>query len=291
MMSPEQIALSLPIWHGTPHLSVLSGGITNVNFRVTDDSGDYVVRIGDDIPVHHISRAGELAASVAAHAAGVSPAVIHHAPRVLVIEFVHGRTMTPAEFQDAQMRHQAVDLIARAHRDIPQHLRGGAQAFWVFHVLRDYAARLLAEDHTRAADLPALMQQAHILERTLGPIDMVFGHNDLLAGNFIHDGARLWLIDWDYAGWGSPLFDLGGFAANMGLTPPQETEMLAQYFGTIPADLPRRYGAMKAAAALREALWAMVSQHHSALDFDYAAYAGTCLDSYHAAYSQFQRTP
>ncbi len=290
-MSPEQIALSLPIWRGTPHLSILSGGITNVNFRVTDDSGDYVVRIGDDIAVHHISRAGELAASFAAHAAGVSPPVIHHAPRVLVIGFVHGRTMTPADFHDDALRHQAVELIASAHRLIPTHLRGGAQAFWVFHVLRDYAARLIAEGHSIAADLSKLLEQAHTLERAVGPIDMVFGHNDLLAGNFIHDGARLWLIDWDYAGWGSPLFDLGGFAANMGLTPPQETQMLAQYFGSIPADLPRRYAAMKAAAALREALWAMVSERHSGLDFDYAAYASTCLETYHAAYSQFQRTP
>jgi thiamine kinase-like enzyme len=291
MITAQDIALSLPIWRGTPRLSVLSGGITNVNFRVTDDSGDYVVRIGDDIPVHHISRAGELAASIAAHAAGVSPPVIYSAPRVLVIGFIHGRTMTPPDFQDDTLRRDAVDLIARAHRTIPQHLRGGAQAFWVFHVLRDYAARLAQEASPHAAALPPLMDQAHLLERALGPIDMVFGHNDLLAGNFIHDGTRLWLIDWDYAGWGSPLFDLGGFAANMGLTAAQETAMLAQYFGTIPADLPRRYAAMKAAAALRETLWAMISQQHSTLDFDYAAYARTCLDTYHAAYAQFEGTP
>ncbi len=291
MMTPEEIALSLPIWRGRPRLSVLSGGITNVNFRVTDDSGDYVVRIGDDIPVHHISRAGELSASIAAHAAGVSPPVIHHAPRVLVIGFIHGRTMTAADFQDDTLRHQAIDLIARAHRDIPQHLRGPAQAFWVFHVLRDYAARLISESRSNTSDLPLLLDQARLLETALGPIDMVFGHNDLLAGNFIHDGARLWLIDWDYAGWGSPLFDLGGFAANMGLTPAQETAMLAQYFGAVPQGLPRSYAAMKAAAALREALWARVSQIHSALDFDYAAYAATCLDTYRAAYTQFERTP
>lgn len=291
MMTAQDIALSLPIWRGTPRLSVLSGGITNVNFRVTDDTGDYVVRIGEDIPVHHITRAGELAASIAAHAAGVSPPVIYHGSGVLVIGYIHGRTMTPPDFQDDALRREAVDLIARAHRHIPQHLRGPAQAFWVFHVLRDYAARLMAEASPHAAALPPLMDQAQLLERALGPIDMVFGHNDLLAGNFIHDGTRLWLIDWDYAGWGSPLFDLGGFAANMGLTPAQETAMLAQYFGTIPQGLPRRYAAMKAAAALREALWAMISQHHSALDFDYAAYARACLDSYHAAYAQFEGTP
>lgn len=291
MDKPADIALSLPIWHGTPRLSVLSGGITNVNFRVTDDTGDYVVRIGDDIPQHHISRAGELAASIAAHAAGVSPPVIHHQPRVLVIGFVQGRTMTAADFQDDALRRAAVDLIARAHRTIPLHLRGAAQAFWVFHVLRDYAARLHAETHPNTADLPALLDQARVLEQAVGPIDMVFGHNDLLAGNFIHDGARLWLIDWDYAGWGSPLFDLGGFAANMGLSPAQETAMLAQYFGAFPQGLPRRYAAMKAAAALREALWARVSQFHSALDFDYAAYAASCLDTYRASFAQFERTP
>ena len=291
MMNPQEIALSLPIWRGTPRLSVLSGGITNVNFRVTDAAGDYVVRIGEDIPVHHITRAGELAASMAAHAAGVSPPVIHHGPGVLVIGYIHGRTMTPADFQDDALRGAAVDLIARAHRTMPAHLRGGAQAFWVFHVLRDYAARLRGEASPHAAALTPLMEQAQLLERALGPIDMVFGHNDLLAGNFIHDGTRLWLIDWDYAGWGSPLFDLGGFAANMALTPAQETAMLGQYFGTIPQGLPRRYAAMKAAAALREALWAMISQQHSTLDFDYAAYARACLDTYHAAYGQFEGTP
>lgn len=290
-MTPEEIALSLPIWRGTPRLSVLSGGITNVNFRITDNTGDYVLRMGADIPVHHITRAGELAASIAAHAAGVSPPVIYHGPGVLVIGYIHGRTLTPPDFQDDTLRGQAIDLIARAHRAMPAHLRGGAQAFWVFHVLRDYAARLMAEASPHAAALPPLMDQAQLLERALGPIDMVFGHNDLLAGNFIHDGTRLWLIDWDYAGWGSPLFDLGGFAANMALSPAQETAMLAQYFGTIPIDLPRRYAAMKAAAALREALWAMISQHHSTLDFDYAAYARACLDTYHTAFAQFERTP
>ncbi len=290
-MTPEEIALSLPIWRGTPRLQVLSGGITNVNFRITDSAGDYVVRIGDDIAVHHISRMGELAASRAAHAAGVSPPVIYHAPRVLVIGFIAGRTMTAQDFEEDVHRRSAIDLIARAHRIMPQHLRGAAQAFWVFHVLRDYAARLRSEASPHASRLSALMDQAGALESAVGPIDMVFGHNDLLAGNFIDDGARLWLIDWDYAGWGSPLFDLGGFAANMGLSLSQEAQMLAQYFGSIAPDLPRRYAAMKAAAALREALWAMISQTHSALDFDYAAYVVECLQTYHAAFAQFQRTP
>ena len=40
---------------------------------------------------------------------------------------------------------------------------------------------------------------------------------------------------------------------------------------------------MKAAAALRETLWSMVSEIHSELDFDYAAYTASNLATYRAS--------
>lgn len=82
--------------------------------------------------------------------------------------------------------------------------------FWVFHVVREYGRTLEAQGSRHAAMLPALRDAAAALERAVGRIDVVFGHNDLLAANFIDDGERIWLIDWDYAGFNSPLFDLGG---------------------------------------------------------------------------------
>jgi thiamine kinase-like enzyme len=137
--------------------------------------------------------------------------------------------------------------------------------------------------------LPSLLEEAGELERAVGRIEMVFGHNDLLPANFLHDGNRMWLIDWDYAGWGSPLFDLGGLAANNGLDRAQEDWLLATYYGSPPdADLWRRYAAMKAAAALREAMWSMVQEIHSDLDFDYAAYTADYLDTYRAALAAFR---
>jgi thiamine kinase-like enzyme len=153
----------------------------------------------------------------------------------------------------------------------------------VFHVIRDYARSLQADGSAHSSALPDLLVEATELERAVGPIDMVFGHNDLLPANFMHDGARMWLVDWDYAGWGSPLFDLGGMAANCALSQRQEERMLIGYFGALDADLWRRYLAMKAAAALRETLWSMVSELHSALDFDYAAYSAANLSTYRLA--------
>ena len=137
--------------------------------------------------------------------------------------------------------------------------------------------------------LALLWSEAVELEAAVGRIELVFGHNDLLPANFLHDGARLWLIDWDYAGFNSPLFDLGGLAANNGLTNEDEGWMLASYFGRAPdAALWRAYRAMKAGAALRETMWSMVSELHSTLDFDFAAYTAANLETYRAALAAFE---
>ena len=290
-MTPLQRVQNLPIWRGAVRVEPLGGGITNVNFVAKDDAQKVVVRIGNDIPLHQILRFNEVSASYAAHAAGVSPTVIYHEPGALVMAFIEGRTMTVADFADDTILDQALALVARAHRDIPQHLRGPALVFWVFHVLRDYAGTLRDAGSDYASVLPELLRQAEQLEAAVGPIDLVFGHNDLLPANFLHDGERMWLIDWDYAGFNSPLFDLGGLAANNGLRDAQEARMLRTYFEREPdVQLWRKYKAMKAAAALRETLWSMVSEIYSEIDFDYAAYTSQNLSTYRAAFAAFENT-
>jgi thiamine kinase-like enzyme len=289
MTDPVTRALALPIWTGLPKAEPLGGGITNLNVLVTDAGRRAVVRIGDDIPVHQILRFNELAASRAAHSAGISPAVLYHEPGALVIDYIAGRTMTAADLHDPGVLSQALALVILTHRELPRHLRGPSLTFWVFQVLRDYAATLAEGRSRHMALLCDLMDQAATLERAVGRIEMVFGHNDLLPANFLHDGRRMWLIDWDYAGWGSPLFDLGGLAANNGLDRSAEDWLLSTYYGTPPdADLWRRYRAMKAAAALREAMWSMVQEIHSDLDFNYAAYTAEYLDTYRAALAAFE---
>lgn len=288
-MTPEAKVHSLPIWRGPVTVARLGGGITNVNFRVTDGDRQAVVRIGDDIPVHQILRFNELSASRAAHAAGISPAVLHHEPGALVIDFVNGRTLGAEDIRSPHYLDRVIDLIARTHRGIPQHLRGPVLMFWVFHVLRDYAGTLRDGQSRHLPLIPALLDETTELEAAVGPVEVVFGHNDLLPANFLDDGERLWLIDWDYAGFNSPLFDLGGLAANNGFSIGEEDHMLTRYFGRAPdADLWRRYRAMKAASALREAMWSMVQEIHSALDFDYAAYTASNLDTYRTALAAYR---
>ena len=281
-------AAGLGCWSGRVDPVPLAGGITNMNFLVTDRGRRFVVRIGGDIPIHQISRANELAASRAAHAAGVSPEVVHAEPGALVLAFIDGRTFGAEDVRNPANHEMIVDLVRRCHTEIPKHLRGPAAIFWVFHVLRDYGHTLRACGSRHAGSLEHLMREAEVLEAAVGPIDVVFGHNDLLAANFINDGARLWLVDWDYAGFNSPLFDLGGVASNSELPAAAAERLLELYFDRPVTDaLRRRAAAMTAASLLRETMWSMVSEAFSPLAFDYAAYTAENLRRYEAAMAAF----
>jgi len=287
---PIARAARLACWSGPVAPEPLTGGITNKNYLVRDRRERFVVRIGDDIPVHQVMRFNELAASRAAAAVGLSPPVIHSEPGALVFGFIEGKTLAAEDVRPRPMLARILPLIRRCHREMPQHLRGPALIFWVFHIVRDYAATLREGKSRWIPELPRLLRAAAALEAAIGAIDIVYGHNDLLPANFIDDGTRLWLIDWDYAGFNSPLFDLGNLCSNNEVAPEDEDWLLEAYFER-PLDdgLRRRYQTMKCASLLREAMWGMVSEIHSTLDFDYRAYASDYLARFERAYAQLEQ--
>ena len=287
---PIARAAGLACWSGPVAPEPLTGGITNKNYLVRDRRERFVVRIGDDIPVHQVMRFNELAASRAAAAVGLSPQVVHSEPGALVFRFIEGKTLAAEDVRPRPMLARILPLIRRCHREMPQHLRGPALIFWVFHIVRDYAATLREGKSRWIPELPRLLRAAAALEAAIGAIDIVYGHNDLLPANFIDDGARLWLIDWDYAGFNSPLFDLGNLCSNNEVAPEDEDWLLEAYFER-PLDdgLRRRYQTMKCASLLREAMWGMVSEIHSTLDFDYCAYTSDYLARFERAYAQLEQ--
>ncbi len=255
----------LSCWQGRVALEPLKGGLTNISYVATDDSGKYVVRCGEDIVVHHVFRDRERAVSRAAHQAGLSPEVVHVEPGITVLRFIDGRT-----FGEADMRANIpaiVELLKTCHHEVGRHLKGPANAFWVFHVIRDYI-RLIGAD-------PKYLALADKLEGQQVPLPVVFGHHDLLPGNFMHDGKRLWLIDWEYGGFGTAMFDLANLSSNGSFTAVDDKVLLDAYFdGKVSGESRAAFEAMKAASLLREALWAMVSDVHLRTPgVDYQAHA------------------
>jgi len=281
---------ALPCWKGTIIAEPLHGGLSNESWKVTDARGAHVVRFGRDYPFHHVDRAREVMTARAAHAAGFGPAVEYAAPGVTVVAFVPGRTWTADDMRGSPVR--VGHCLHRFHTGMPAHVTGAAHMFWPFHVIRDYARTITAGGSDFAADVPGWLILAARLEAVQIPMPVVFGHHDLLPANILDDGAKLWLIDYEYAGFGTAMFDLAGAAANAGMDAAETGAMLSAYLGRIPDDdFQRAFDAMACASLLREAMWAMVSELHlSAPGADYRAYADENLDKLAAALVRLRKT-
>ena len=235
-------------------------------------------------------RFNEIAAGIAASAAGLSPQIRFHDKGILVMDYISGIALEAEHVRDHERLGQIVQLLRRCHRDVPSFLRGASLVFWVFHIVRDYAATLTEGDSPYTKLLPTLLRTASELEQAAGPFDIVFGHNDLLPANVLDDGHRLWLIDWESAGFNTPLFDLGGLASNSELEERLERWMLEHYFETSLSDhVWYRYQAMKCASLLRESMWSMVSEIHSTIDFDYSGYTAENLDRFYSSLDNFKQ--
>jgi thiamine kinase-like enzyme len=265
MTELEERVARLACWKAPVELAPLKGGLTNLSFVVTHRGEKFVARCGDDIPVHHVFRDRERAASMAAFEAGLSPEIIHAEPGITVLRFVEGRIFEEADLRTNVERLAA--LLKDCHTKVGRHLRGPANIFWVFHVIRDYVTLIDADRRYLA--------MADRLEQAQVALPIVFGHHDLLPANIIDDGRRLWLIDWEYGGFGTVMFDLANLSINGAFEPAQDAALLDAYFaGKVDDDLRRSFAAMKVASALREALWAMVSDVHlKTPGIDYKAYA------------------
>ena len=280
----------LGFWSSPVDPQPLGGGITNTNFIVNDRGEHFVVRIGNDIPIHGVMRFNEIAAAHAAHAAGISPEVVYSEDGLFIIRFIEGQTFGEQEVRNQQNLERILPLIQACHTEIPKHFQGPALAFWPFHVCRNYILTA-REGHSRVKELlPRFLKINEELEKKIGEIKLVFGHNDLLSANFIDDGKRLWLIDWDYAGYNTGLFDLANLCSNNELSPEQEDWLMETYYQKPVSDMMRRrLAAMKCVSLLRETLWSIVSEIHSTLDFDYVNYTQKNIARFESAYEAFRR--
>ena len=288
LVSAEYRIRALPIWNGAISIEPLKGGLSNESFLVADADGKHVVRFGKDFPFHHVSRPREIMAARAASDAGFAPKVEFAEPGVMVSAFLGAKTFGAEDVRANRLR--IARLVRAFHEEMPKHVSGAGFMFWVFHVNRDYARTLEAGGSRMMDRLPAFLALNDALEAAQQPQPIVFGHNDLLPANFLDDGRKLWLIDFEYAGFNTAMFDLAGAASNSGMSTGESEELLAEYFGQQPDEtLTRSHAAMQCASLLREAMWSMVSELHlSAPGADYVTYTGENLARLDAALDDYQ---
>lgn len=280
---------ALPCWSGCLDITPLKGGISNESYLVGDGAGRHVVRFGRDFPFHHVFRERELMTARAAHAAGFGPAVRYAEPGTMVSAYLGAKTFGGRDV--VAERRRVADLLRRFHGEMPAAVSGAAFLFWPFHVVRDYARTLEAGGSRMMPHLADYRALAQELEAVQVPLPIVFGHNDLLPANILDDGERLWLIDFEYAGFSTAMFDLAGATSNAGFSAEEAEDFLEAYFGGAPDPAIRRsHAAMQCASLLREAMWGMVSELHLASGVDYVGYTAQNLERLDGALDHFRTT-
>jgi thiamine kinase-like enzyme len=276
-------------------LTPLSGGITNRNFLITvaGSQDRYVIRLaGNDTHLLGISREVEHAATVAAAGVGVGPEVVAfiRPEGYLVTRFIIGSPVSLEEVHRPETLARVADSVRRIH--------GGPAIPGLFvplRVVEAYRALALARGVGQPSGWSAAYDAGRRIERALhdAPLPLAPCHNDLLNANFIDDGERIRIVDWEYAGMGDPFFDLGNFSINHELTPDEDVALLGAYDQTDAPDPARlaRLTLMRVVSDFREAMWGVLQQGISTLDVDFVAYADEHFDrlARHAAEPRFER--
>ncbi len=261
----------VPGWAGRPRsIELLGGGITNRNYRVSVDGGMFVVRLpAERGGLLGINREVEYQASQLAAAAGVGPEVVAflRPAGILVTRFIVGEPVSDAAVHLPQTLRRVADALRRIHG------AGVVPAtFSAFRVVEAYAAT--ARSH--AVEVPSAFATAEAvageIEAALPVEPPCLCHNDLLNANFIDDGSAIRIVDWEYAGMGDRFFDLANFAVNHQLPEDEERYFLDAYFDRAGPSQFARLRLMRLMSDFREAMWGVVQQGISDLDFDFRAY-------------------
>ena len=270
----EQVVERIPDWRGKSVATrPLSGGLTNANFRLDVDGTPYVVRIpGASTELLAVDRANEYHNSRAAGEAGVCPKIAHYLPdeQVMVLEFIHGETMSIAKLQAPGMPARIAHSLKRLH--------AGPRFLLEFNMFRltEFYLRIVDEHGVRIPDgFWGCMSAVGRIEAALArrPLPTVPCNNDLLAENYIDDGQQLWLIDFEYSGNNDPCFELGNTCQEQQYDEPRIAEMCAAYFGQAYPDKLARMKLNMIMSDVGWTLWAAIQARISTIDFDFWGWA------------------
>ncbi len=294
MTKPPQKLLDLPIWKGQVSTQPLVGGRSNEAYVASDDKGRKVVRFCYDIPVHHVCRDHEAMVSKASAKAGFSPPLQFYQmvgdEGTMVFEFITAKTYDKVDV--AENLAPLVNRLRDFHHKLAETVSGQAHLFDVFHVISDYIMTLDKGKLPDSNDLGKFKQISQQLKAVQIPELLVFGHNDLVPQNILDDGEKIWLIDFEYAAFSTPLSDLANLASNAGFSVEQDQTLLELYYGDkASAEKTKALAALKCALMLRETMWSMVSEIHlNVPGVDYQLYTGECLEALDIELENYQKT-
>ena len=266
-------------------VEALSGGLTNFNFKVTTPERTAVVRLSSsDGDLLAIDRDAEHANSVRAAESGAAPAVLDYLPdhQALVVAWVEGATLTPQDLHDEATVVRAADACRVLHTG-PRFVGD----FDMFEVQRRYLSIVRERGYRLPPGYLDLLPEVDRIAESLAVRggETVPCNNDLLAANFIDDGERLWVIDYEYAGNNDPCFELGNIWSESDLPLDHLALLVDRYYGRHLRNKVARARLLGLMAKYGWTLWASIQAAVSPIDFDFWSWG---MEKYERAVEEFE---
>jgi len=252
------------------------GGLTNLVYRVDTGNELLIVRIPGEGTEDYIDRAVELHNAKVAAEAGISAEIIWADERtgVMISRCIDAVvTMTPEVFATR------AGSAARAGAAFGQLHRCGKEfqfRFELFAMIDEYLKILSGKDIELPEGYPDIVRAAEPVKAALSanPVPLAPCHCDPLCENFLDDGTRMWIVDWEYSGMNDPMWDLGDLSVEGSFDADQDSAMMQAYFGRQPT--PAETGRMviyKAMCDLLWTLWGLIQHADGNTAEDFMAYA------------------
>ena len=266
----EEVVQKIDDWQNKQiEIQEMTGGLTNKNFRVDADGQAFFVRIpGADTDLLAVDRDNEYHSSKAAADAGIGPKVLYHLPdhKVMILEFINGETMSIETLGAPGMPTRIAQSLKKLH--------AGARCLNEFNMFRlvefylgiveKHQVRIPEDYRDRMSILGRI--EAASQEKSLASVPC---NNDLLAENYIDDGQKLWLIDYEYCGNNDPCFELGNTCQEQQYNEDQYAELCAAYFGDAQRHLLARMYLYSIMSDFGWTLWGAIQNKISQLDYDF----------------------
>jgi thiamine kinase-like enzyme len=260
----------------------LSGGLTNRNLAIESNGNKYVARISSNSSdLLNINREDEYKNSIIASDAGIGATVYDFLPGqgLLLIGYINGKTFGAEDIANNLPR------VAKAVRTL-HGAKPFVSEFNMFTLQKRYLDIVQSNNFVYPAKY--LDYEGHIadLKKALSvlPAEIVPCNNDLLPGNFIDDGEKIWLIDYEYSGNNDACFELGNIWAEAFLEYEALVELIDSYYGAHRPEKIARAWLQALMAKYGWTLWAAIQASVSDIDFDFRAWGGEKFD---LAQSQF----
>jgi thiamine kinase-like enzyme len=282
----DELFEEIPVLAGRPRqLEELSGGLTNRNIKISTPDGVYVARCTDTATnLLGIDREREHHNTKAAEQAGVGAEVIDYRPDlgIMLLSYLDGKTLCNDDFQRPHILRKAAAAICTLHSG--PRFQG---RFDMFERQQAYLKTAMNNGFRIPNDYLDHADTFNRIARVLTATDQttVPCNNDLLAGNFIDGGDKMWLIDYEYSGNNDPCFELGNTWAECGLSTDQLDDFVTAYYGRALRHKTARAHLQGIVGKYGWTLWGCIQNGSSAIDFDFWGWA---MQRYEGAVAEFK---